>query len=138
MSDKVKKVDNVEELLHYTHVVPDEEQLRKLIYKAALDFRGQIDDLFIAVGALYLGRLFGWRVLRLVFSSVNYAKYQRILSKGMESGESFSFNNWMREREILSYKSIGLELVDKIGGFWEAVKGRCSQLPIHTRREVDL
>lgn len=134
MSDQVKVTD-VQELLDLTHVKPSNE-VERLIARSSLDFKGQADDLYMAVGCLVVGRLYGWRILRLTLTSKDYAKYQRILSSGLDQPGEFRFAEWMRERERLSYKSIGLELVDLVGDFWAACKGRIPELPLAKRRDV--
>lgn len=133
MSEDMRKA-SVDELLDIVHVRSDDD-VKLLICQASLRFRGQVDDLFMAVGCLVVGRLMGWRVLRIALSGREYAKYQRILSLGTDSGE-FHFNQWVRDRERLAYKSFGLKLVDAAGDFWAAVKGRLSSLPVARRREI--
>lgn len=134
MSEELK-VNSVEELLDITHVKSDEE-VKRLICRASMEFHGQVDDLYSAVGCLIVGRLLGWRVIRLTLTPMNYAKYQRILALGLDEPGQFHFNKWMRERERLSYKSLGLRLLDGTRDFWLAVKGRLSDLPLSRRREV--
>lgn len=134
MSEELK-VNSVEDLLDITHVKSDDD-VKRLICRAAWEFKGQADDLCMAVGCLVVGRLFGWRVLRIILDGKDYAKYQRILALGLDEPGEFHFNKWMREKDRLSYKSVGLKLVTTAGDFWAAVKGRLSDLPIHRRREV--
>ena len=131
-----KKVTDVQELLDIVHVKPSDE-VERLVCRASWEFHGQIDDLYMAVGALVVGRLFGWRILRLTLTSKQYAKYQRILALGLDEPGEFHFNQWMRERERLKYKSIGLKVVDGIGDFWLAVKGRIPSLPLSKRRDIE-
>lgn len=135
MSEEVVKVNSVDELLDWTPVKGDVE-VKRLVYKSALEFRGQADDLYMAVGCLIVGRLFGWRVVRLTLSPSNYAKYQRILAFGLDEPGNFHFNEWMRAEEPLFYKSWGLKLIGKLQDFWAAVKGRRPDLPIEKRREL--
>lgn len=131
-----KKVIDVQELLDLIHVKSSGE-VERLVARSSLEFKGQADDLYMAVGCLLVGRLYGWRVLRLTLTSKQYAKYQRILALGLdEPGGGFRFGEWMRERERLSYKSIGLKLADMIGDFWAACKGCIAELPLAKRRDV--
>lgn len=134
MNEKLK-VNSVQELLDIAHVKSDED-VNRLICRASWEFKGQADDLCMAVGCLVVGRLFGWRVLRIILDGKDYAKYQRILALGLDEPGEFHFNKWMRETDKLSYKSVGLSLVEAVGDFWSAVKGRLSDLPIRRRREV--
>ncbi len=134
MSDQ-EKVTDVQELLDLTHVKSTNE-VERLIARSSLEFKGQADDLYMAIGSLVVGRLYGWRILRLTLTSKDYAKYQRILALGLDEPGEFRFGEWMRERERLSYKSIGLKLVDGIGDFWAACKGCIAELPLAKRRDV--
>lgn len=129
------KVKDIQELLDIPHLKTDDE-VKRLICQATWEFRGQIDDLYSAVGCLVVGRLLGWRVLRISLNSKDYAKYQRILSAGQEESGEFKFSAWMRDEERLAYKSLGLFLVKKAGDFWAAVKGRIADLPLSRRRDV--
>ncbi len=130
-----EKVNSLDELLGMTHVKQDDE-VQRLICRASWEFKGQITHLYTAVGALVVGRLFGWRILRLTLDAKEYAMCQRILAVGLDDPGEFKFNQWMREREKLAYKSIGLALVDTVGDFWAACKGRISQLPLAKRRDI--
>lgn len=130
-----EKIETVDELLSWTPVKSDDD-VKRLIYAAALDFRGNVDDLFMAAGCLFLGRVFGWRILRIAFSASDYARYQRVLSAGVDGSGGFKFADWMREEEPLARKSLVLALIKGLGRFWDAVKGRCPDFPISRRREV--
>lgn len=134
MSDKGQVVD-IQELLEITHVKSNDE-VNRLICRSSWQFKGQADDLYMAVGALVVGRLFGWRILRLTLDSKQYAKYQRILSQGLDEPGDFHFNEWMRERDRLSYKSVSLAMLDTLGDFWAACKGRIAEFPISKRRDI--
>lgn len=135
MSDQTK-VNDVQELLDITHV-KSRDEVERLICRASWEFHGQADDLYMAIGCLVVGRLYGWRILRLTLSPKNYARYQRILALGLDEPGEFHFNKWMRAEERLAYKSIGLKLANLAGDFWAAVKGRFTDMPLHMRREVD-
>jgi hypothetical protein len=134
MSNEVVKVKSVEELLLFNTKRSDDE-VKRLVYKAALLFHGDINDLIVAVGCLYVGRLLGWRVIRLVYSNKRYSDFQKILSLGMDNGD-FKFADWFEDRERLSYKSYGLWLVDKAQSFWDTVRG-VKPLPLVERRLLD-
>lgn len=81
-------------------------------------FKGDIVDLTHAIGAVMVGRKYGWRVLRIIISSPSYTKYQRIL--GLE------FKKVLPETTEFSKKSVGYNLVVKLGKFWETVRGQFS------------
>lgn len=90
------------------------EQLVSYIDAIAKDYRGQTDVLFSAIGALMAGRIYGWRVLRIVLSSASYGKYQRAL--GVE------FKDILPEETEYSRKSVAYSIVKKMGNFWDAVR----------------
>lgn len=90
------------------------EQLDERIEKVCEDFKGQFSDLLQMVGIVVIGRLFGWRVIRLVVS-------RRIW---MMTTRAFGDPKlWMPERGRLAYKSVGLRVVDALGGYWDFIKG---------------
>ena len=92
-----------------------DEELNEKIIQVSTDFKGQIDDLYQVVGMIVVGRLFGWRVMRL-------AAPRRIWSK---SAELFGDPKLlMCSRGVLAYKSLGLKIVDKVGDYWDVVKGK--------------
>ncbi|MDD5754558.1 MAG: hypothetical protein PHN45_07395 [Methylococcales bacterium] len=55
------------------------EQLVAHIDNVASTYKGDSHVLFGAIGALFVGRLYGWRVIRVFLSTTTYAKYQRVL-----------------------------------------------------------
>src|ERR1700685_118865 len=81
----------------------------------ALGFSGQIDELESAIGMLFLGRLFGWKLLVLVHNKRTIRKYEEIL--GVDVRKAFP------EIGPLAGKSIGLDAVQPLGTFWKAVSG---------------
>jgi hypothetical protein len=77
-------------------------------------YKGDLTLLADAVGALNLGRVYGWRVLRVVYSPMTYRKYQKAL--GVE------FNNVVPELTALSERSVGYKIASKIKDYWAAVR----------------
>jgi hypothetical protein len=88
-------------------------------------FGGQIDELESAIGMLFLGRLFGWKVLVLVHNKRTIRKYEQIL--GIDVRKAFP------EVGPLASKSVGLSVVDKLGEFWKAVSG---DVKVPDKREI--
>ena len=86
--------------------------------KTVKGFSGQFDELYSALGVMLVGRYVGWRVVRLTLSEKTYKKYKDILG--------VDFKDELRERDLYTYKSVGLALVDKIGNFWEVVSGHAT------------
>jgi len=91
-----------------------DEELNKKIEQVSTDFHGQIDDLYQAVGMIIIGRMYGWQVMRL-------ATPRRIWKI---TADLFGDPKLlMRPRGVLAHKSFGLKLVDKVGDYWNVVKG---------------
>jgi hypothetical protein len=80
------------------------------------DYQGSIDHVIYAVGAYFVGRHLGWKVIRLVSSRASYARHQRVLG--------LDFKNELPERGKYAHKSLGLHISDKLDSFWNVVKGK--------------
>lgn len=79
------------------------------------EFQGDAPELIAAIGTLMVGRVYGWKVLRIITSSKSYSKYQRVL--GME------FKNYLPETTEFSNRSWGFQIVTKLNNFWAVVNG---------------
>ncbi|HVB66058.1 MAG TPA: hypothetical protein VND01_00010 [Candidatus Acidoferrales bacterium] len=86
-----------------------------LVSKITKSYRGSIHELERAIGVLFIGDEFGWKVLYLCHDKKTLRKYEEIL--GVDFREIFP------ERGPLARKSLGLALADKAGEFWKAAKG---------------
>jgi hypothetical protein len=104
------------------------EQLVEHIDAVSASYKGNADVLIGAIGALMIGRVYGWRVLRIVIGSSSYTKYQRVL--GLE------FKVMLKPTTALSDKSLGFKLVLKLNNFWDVVKGVASIDPKEKRMLV--
>ena len=98
-------------------MMTDEEAAAHL-NKVAQEFRGDFTELSSAIGAFWLGKVYGWRVLRIVTSSRIYTRHQRILG--------LDFKKVLPRETPYSKKSIGYSIVITVGKFWEVVKGTYS------------
>jgi len=78
-------------------------------------FKGQIPELTQAIGALYIGRLYGYRVLRIVTSAPTHARHERILG--------LKFNEVLPEITDLSHRSLGYSIAVKLDKFWDIIRG---------------
>lgn len=63
-----------------------------------------------------LGRVYGWRVIRIITSSKIYTRHQRILS--------LDFKQVLPEETDLSKKSIGYSIAKKLDKFWDVVNSK--------------
>lgn len=99
-----------------------DEQLAAHLNERIRTFKGNFDVLESALGALIIGRVAGWRVLRLLHSPQTYRRYEAIL--GLEFQGSFPWSDElvMPERGPYAKKSVALRVTDAVGGFWDLVK----------------
>lgn len=79
-------------------------------------FKGYIPDLERAIGALFVGRQMGWKVLLLIHDRKTIKGYEDIV--GLEFREPN-----MPDVGKYAYKSIAWTAVQKVASFWKAVKG---------------
>ena len=91
-----------------------QEQLQNQIETVCQEFHGQAPDLLQVIGIVTVGRLFGWRVLRLVVSPRLWTLTIRLFGDPKQ---------WMPERGRLAYKSKGLKVLDTMGGYWDFIQG---------------
>lgn len=104
----------------------NDDELMKKIDEVSGNFTGQLDDLYTAVGMIVVGRLYGWRVIRLTTQRSTWAKAVKLFGDPKEL---------MRERGKYAGKSFGLAAVDKLDAYWDVVKGIVS-VPISERRKI--
>jgi len=109
-------------------MMTDEESI-KIINEKIADFSGQLDDLQVAVGILAVGRLYGWRVTRLISSKRHWSVACKLFG---------DLKELLPERGVLAHKSVGLAIVDKAGDYWGIIKGDVSRddLPLYERKKV--
>jgi hypothetical protein len=104
----------------------NDDELMKKIDQVSGDFIGQCDDLYMIVGMIVVGRLYGWRVVRLTVSRSMWAKAVKLFGDPKEL---------MRERGKYAGKSVGLAVVDNLDAYWDVVKGIVS-VPVSERRKI--
>ena len=95
------------------------EQLVAHVDNVASTYKGDSHVLFGAIGALFVGRLYGWRVIRVFLSTSTYAKYQRVLG--------LDFKKVMPPETELSDRALAYRIVKRVKDFWGIVRG---QFPI--------
>jgi len=103
------------------------EELIKEIERVSTEFTGQIDDLQAAVGMVTIGRLYGWRVMRLTSSRRHWM---------VACGLFGDLKELLPERGVLAHKSLGLKVVDKAGDYWDVIKGKTEAMPLQERKLV--
>lgn len=97
---------------------PTEDELHELalIANRAIDnFGGNSSELEGALGMLFVGRRYGWRVVMLIHDRRTVRKYQKIL--GIDVREQFPAVGDRAD------KSLGFQAVKKVSNFWKAVRG---------------
>lgn len=92
----------------------DDKELDAKIDQVCDDFKGQLDDLYAAVGLIVVGRRYGWRVMRLISSRRHWSLASDLFGDPKDL---------MKERGRCYKKSIGCEIVDKAGEYWAFIKG---------------
>lgn len=98
-----------------TSKIHSASDLVKIADKASADYHGQFPELESAIGMLFVGRQFGWKVLYLIHSKATIRKYERIL--GISVREMFP------EVGPLAHKSVAFKLAQKFSSFWKLVNG---------------
>lgn len=93
-------------------------KLNQIIKNAAHNYTGQMTTLESAIGALILGQLYGWRVLRIIHGSNTYIRYEKIF------GEEFKFKDYCDDKGVLARRSVGMSLAESIKSFWKVATGK--------------
>lgn len=111
-----------------TEIISDEQLLIE-IDKVVSVYTGQIDRLYEAVGMIVVGRLLGWKVMRLVSSRKCWSL----------ANDLFGDPKKLMDHETkYSHRSLGLRIVEKIGGYWDIINGNKSRddLSNHDRKSL--
>jgi hypothetical protein len=104
----------------------NDEELMLKIEQLTKDYKGDISHFYEVVGMVVVGRLFGWRVIRLVSTDRSWAFACRLFG---------DLKELLPERGRYAYKSVGLQMVDRLFDYWEVVK-RQKSLPMVERRII--
>ncbi|MBF0370477.1 MAG: hypothetical protein HQL52_13575 [Magnetococcales bacterium] len=83
----------------------------EIIDQAVERYRGDGGVLEAAIGALFIGQYYGWRVLRILHSNSTYRRYEKILG--------VQFKEACPERGKYAFRSKGLQLADELKSFWK-------------------
>lgn len=104
----------------------DWERVRNIIETATASYTGHAAVLESAIGALIMGHMFGWRVLRIMHDGKTYHRYERILG--------IKFNQECPAETPLSRRSTGYRLALEVGNYWKAIKE--TLIPSDSRPEL--
>lgn len=99
----------------------NDTELLKEIEKVSTSYHGQIDDLYKAVGMIIIGRLFGWKVMRLATPRSTWLKATKLFGDP---------KLLMKDEEKLAYKSFALNFIKNTTEFWDYVRGDKPMLAI--------
>lgn len=91
------------------------EELLTIADKATKTFNGQMPELERAIGMLFVGRHFGWKVLYLTHSKATIRKYEEILD--------IKVRDFFPEVGPLARRSIGWKIASTLSNFWKEVSG---------------
>lgn len=103
----------------------NQKEEKEAIDKAIKNFRGLVPTLETAIGAYFVGKKVGWKVLYLVHDKKTIEKYGKILG--------IDFRKELPEEGQWAHKSMAWEAMKKISNFWKAAKG---EIPIEGRSEM--
>ena len=92
-----------------------DDETKEQLEKAAKEFSGNGTTLESALGAVLMGRMYGWRVLKMMHSPATYRQYEKILG--------IKFRDICKEETKLSRKNVGMKIVAKWNNFWDVVRG---------------
>jgi len=90
-------------------------ELILLVDDAITNFSGDSTNLGRAIGMLFIGRRYGWRVMYLVHSKATIRKYEEILG--------IKIKDVLPEVGELASRSIAWRAVQNVSSYWKAVKG---------------
>lgn len=100
------------------------------VEKVTKTFQGQLDHLYEAVGMMLLGRLMGWRVMRLVSSKRCWKMAVNLFDDPRK---------WMDEKGEYYTKSVGMRIFDTAKEYWDFIAGNVNRddMPLHKRKMID-
>lgn len=105
----------------------NDKELMDKIEDLTRDYKGDISNFYEAVGMVVVGRLFGWRVIRLVSSGRSWTFTTKLFG---------DLKELLPERGAYAYKSVGLKIADDLGEYWEIIK-RHKSMPLEERKMIN-
>lgn len=112
-----------------THGPKGEEQIKRVLEQeefppgllqhlreVAARYVGDITVLEQAIGAVFVGKLYGWRVIRLVHNAKTLKKFERILGVNLKT--------LCKDETPISTRSRAFDYAQKIGRFWDVVNSK--------------
>lgn len=93
----------------------DEKKLIAHIESRIKEFSGAAPELESAIGAFFVGKQTGWKILLLIHDRRTIAKYEKFLD--------LNFKDHMEPEGPMAMKSLAWRLIKKDKDFWKAVRG---------------
>ena len=93
-----------------------ERELIAILDERVRKFKGDLTELERAIGALFVGRQMGWKVLLLVHDRKTIKRYEETLDLEFREPN-------MPDVGQYAEKSVAWVAVQKVSSFWRAVKG---------------
>ncbi len=103
-----------------------QEQIQITTDDAIANFKGDLVQLESALGLLYIGHHFGWKVLYIIHSKRTIRNYENILG--------IKIRNVFPETGPSSYRSNGYRAAEKFSNFWKVVGG---EFKIENKKEIN-
>jgi hypothetical protein len=98
-------------------LLTDDEQ--KHLHRILTTYRGRGDHLQDALGALLIAKVYGWRVVRVMYSGKLYANFQRVLE--------LDFKEWCEPETKFAARHRGYQAALKVDDFWKLIRGDMPQ-----------
>lgn len=102
------------------------DEQNQLLAEKCHDFKGQITTLSAALGAIHVGQIFGWRVLKIIHSPATLKKYEQIIG--------LKYEEICPETTEASMRNVGYRVSQRIGAFWKVVLG---QVKVDNKNEAN-
>lgn len=93
-----------------------DNELLEHVNLIAKEYKGDSHALFMAIGALFVGRLYGWKVIRVFLATSSYARSQKILG--------LDFKEVMDAETPLSDRAFAYKTIKSLKSFWAIVRGQ--------------
>lgn len=120
---KTPQKPKVEKLAKLTQA--QREELFRIAEDAIASFKGVPDELESALGMLFMGHHFGWKVIYLMHSKLTVRKYEKILN--------------IRVRDLFppagpsAYRCFAYRVADAASNFWKVVSGEAKDVKIERK-----
>lgn len=100
-----------------TYIPLEQHEIDEAIAVAIRDFRGYGPTLEAAIGAIYVGRAFGWEILYLMHNRSTLKRFEEIL------GNKISFKERLPANTELAQRNYAWVWANKFKSFWKIIRG---------------